>query len=78
MEWNLLVQQGLRRYGYEREARELARRVAAVMIERLKKDHDFWEFYSPDEPWGGYHRTYIWAGCINRMLLESHRPELFK
>lgn len=78
VEWNLLVQQGLRRYGYEREARELARRVAAVMIDRLKKDHDFWEFYSPDEPWGGYHQTYIWAGCINRMLLESYRPELFK
>jgi hypothetical protein len=78
VEWNLLVQQGLRRYGYERETRELAARVAAGMIERLKRDHDFWEFYSPDEPWGGYHRTYIWAGCIARMLLESRRPELFQ
>jgi hypothetical protein len=40
------------------------------MIAQLKKDHNFWEFYSPDEAWAGYHRTYIWAGIITKMLIE--------
>ncbi len=46
------------------------------MIAQLKKDHDFWEFYSPDEAWAGYHRTYIWAGIIDRMLLDVDQAPL--
>lgn len=61
---------GLINYGFNREAAELVRRVARGMIEQLKKDHSFWEFYSPDETWAGYHKTCIWAGIINRMLLD--------
>ena len=72
VEWAYLVERGLIQYGYKREARDLVDRVAAVMIERLKEDHTFWEFYSPDDSWGGYHQTYIWAGLISRMLLDVH------
>ena len=71
VEWNYLIMRGLQKYGYRKEARELTRRVAANMVDRLKKDHTLWEFYSPDESWGGHHHTYIWAGMINSMLLES-------
>jgi len=70
VQWNYLIMRGLINYGYNQEATELVGRVARGMIEQLKKDHNFWEFYSPDEAWAGYHKTYIWAGIINRMLLD--------
>jgi Mannosylglycerate hydrolase MGH1-like glycoside hydrolase domain len=68
VQWNYLIVQGLLRYGYMQEARELTNRVSAGMIEMLSEDHHFWEFYSPDDPWGGWHHNYIWAGIIARML----------
>jgi len=71
VEWDYLIQRGLQEYGYNAEAKELVRRVAAGMIAQLKKDHNFWEFYSPDEPWAGYHKTYIWAGMIARMMADA-------
>jgi hypothetical protein len=70
VQWNYLIVRGLLQYGYVREARELTAKVARAMIAQLKKDHNFWEFYSPDKDWAGYHRTYIWAGIINKMLTE--------
>ncbi len=71
VEWNYLVVRGLLDYGYEEEAQELVKRVSAIMIKRLAEDHNLWEFYSPDDNWGGYHKTYIWAGIIVRMLLDT-------
>lgn len=70
VEWQYLITRGLQRYGYEEEAREITLRLARNMAEMLARDHTLWEFYSPDDPWGGWHHTYIWAGCINRMLLD--------
>ncbi len=70
VQWNYLIVRGLMNYGYKEEAKELVRRVSENMIENLKKNHNLWEFYSPDDIWAGYHKTYIWAGIINRMILE--------
>lgn len=72
VEWDLFIMQGLLEYGYKKEAKELVERVAENMILQLKKDHNLWEFYSPDEQWAGYHKTYIWAGIINRMLMDAN------
>lgn len=70
VQWNYLIEHGLIDYGYKAEAKELVDRVAANMIGQLKKDHNFWEFYSPDEQWAGYNKTYLWAGIITRMMLD--------
>ncbi len=70
VQWNYLIMRGLQDYGYHDEACELVDRVAKGMITVLKESHNLWEFYSPDEPWGGYHKTYIWAGIINRMMMD--------
>jgi hypothetical protein len=70
IEWDYLIERGLLEYGYVEEAREMVDRVAANMIAQLKKDHNLWEFYSPDDQWAGYHRTYIWAGIITRMMID--------
>jgi neutral trehalase len=72
VEWDFLILHGLLQYGYDDLAEELVKRVAANMIAQLKKDHQFWEFYSPDHQWAGYHKQYIWAGIINRMLLDIY------
>lgn len=71
VEWNFLVMRGLLNYGYREQAATLVNRICKGMIEVLKKDHNLWEFYSPDEAWGGYHKTYIWAGIINKMMMET-------
>ena len=70
VEWMYLIEHGLLQYGYKAEARELVKRVAEGMIEQLKTDHNLWEFYSPDDAWAGYHKTYIWAGIITRMMRD--------
>jgi len=73
VQWNYLIMQGLLDYGYHEEARDLVDRVANGMIAVLRETHNLWEFYSPDQPWGGYHKTYIWAGIINRMMMDVRR-----
>jgi hypothetical protein len=70
VQWNYLVEKGLLNYGYHQEAADLVERVTEVMYERLAFDHNFWEFYSPDDSWGGHHKTYIWAGIVNRMMKD--------
>jgi hypothetical protein len=72
VEWDYLIQRGLLNYGYDAEAKELVDRVSASMIYQLKENHNLWEFYSPDTPWAGYHRTYIWAGIVNRMMWDVY------
>jgi len=70
VEWDYFIMDALIQYGYKEEAKELVKRVASNMVAQLKKDHNLWEFYSPDEQWAGHHKTYIWAGIINRMLID--------
>lgn len=73
VELNYLVFRGLLDYGYVDLAREMASRIFETVIHHLKTDHTFWEFYSPDELWGGHHQTYIWTGIVARMLIDLDR-----
>jgi hypothetical protein len=70
IQWNYLIERGLLDYDYKKEAVELVHKVMDNMIDVLKSNHELWEFYDPDKIWGGYHRTYIWAGIINRMMMD--------
>lgn len=71
VQWNYLLFRGLLDYGYRQDASALADRVLNAMIYHLKKDHVFWEFYSPDENEAGWNKTYIWAGIAARFLIDS-------
>lgn len=73
--WNYLIVRGLLSYGYVREARSLTEHVVAGVAAGLKKDHVFWEFYSPDAEWGGYHKTYLWDGLVSRMMRDVEAAE---
>jgi glycogen debranching enzyme len=71
VQWQYLLYRGLRDQGYHDEASELSNRVLNNMIYHLKKDHQFWEFYSPDDRHAGWNKTYIWAGLAARFLIDS-------
>jgi len=71
VQWEYLLYRGLRDYGYEKEARDLSRKVMTNMIHHLKKDHVFWEFYSADDLQAGWNKTYIWAGIAARFLIDE-------
>ncbi len=75
VEWEYLLERGLLRYGYRDVAKRLVGKVTANVIAQLRKDHYFWEFYDPDAEWAGYHRTYIWAGLVSRMLMDLTTQE---
>jgi len=76
VQWQYLIFRGLIDYGYTKEARALAERVFAAVIAQLRTNHSFWELYSPDSPWGGWNRSYIWTGLVARMMVDlSHLKE---
>ncbi len=68
--WQYLIFRGLVDYGYTKEARELAEKVVAAVDIQLKINHSFWEWYSPDAPWAGWRRSYIWSGLVARMMYD--------
>ena len=73
VQYSFLITRGLHDYGYHAEAQNITFRTADGMIKTLQRTHDFWEFYSPDDAWGGYHKSYIGAGLIKKMLEETQR-----
>ncbi len=75
VQWQYLIFRGLINYGYYYQAEQLADIVLAAIIDQLKNDHNLWEFYSPDDQWAGYHKTYIWTGIAARMLMDLNELE---
>jgi hypothetical protein len=78
IQWDYLIERGLLDYGYHKVARELVHKVSSNMKNVLKSNHELWEFYDPDSTWGGYHRTYIWAGIVNRMMMDLKKNKSLK
>jgi len=70
IQWNYLVFRGMLDYGYYADAKQLAENIFTNMIYMLQTDHNFWEFYSPDDHQAGWNKTYIWAGIIARMMID--------
>jgi len=70
LEWNYLVFDGLRRYGYRREARELGERMIEAAATQLRRNHRFWESYSPDDDALGSPMNYIWDSILARVIVD--------
>jgi hypothetical protein len=70
VQWNYLIYEGLRNYGYDSIANKLAAKMMDNMIYHLKNDHVFWEFYSADDRQAGWNKTYVWAGIVGRILIQ--------
>jgi hypothetical protein len=70
IQWQYLIFRGLIDYGYKDLAIQLAEKVMDNVINQLKIDHSFWEFYSADDYQAGWNKTYIWSGLISRFLID--------
>ncbi len=75
LEWDYLVFSGLERYGYHDVARELGRKMVLAAATQLRRNHRFWESYSPDEVKLASPRNYIWNSILARVLLDLNRME---
>lgn len=73
--WNYMVLDGLKKYGYNEIANQLADKMMLAVITQLKKNHNFWESYSPDNEVLNSPPNYIWDSIMARVLIEKYKYE---
>ncbi len=71
--WNYMIIEGLRSYGYEREAEALFQKILSAVIYQLRKNHRFWESYSPDNTLLRSPANYIWDSIISKIIYDFRR-----
>ncbi len=74
MLWNYMVYDGLRTYGYDSIARELAHRMTDAVTVQLSRNHNFWESYSPDNEVLNCPSNYIWDAIMAKLLIREATP----
>lgn len=70
--WNYMVIQGLRNYGYHDHAVQVAQKNLDAVMLQLRKNHNFWESYSPDNEVLNCPPNYIWDAIIARVLMQMY------
>ena len=71
--WDYMVYDGLKNYGYDSLAHELAGKMVKCVVTQLKKNHNFWESYSPDNEALNSPSNYIWDAIMAKLLIEEYR-----
>lgn len=71
--WNYMVLDGLKNYGYTKLANQVADKMMLAVITQLKKNHNFWESYSPDNEILNSPSNYIWDSIMARVLIEKYK-----
>ena len=71
--WNYMVIDGLKKYGYKSLASEVADKMMLAVSTQLKKNHNFWESYSPDNEVLNSPSNYIWDSIMARVLIEKYK-----
>ncbi len=71
--WNYMVIKGLDLYGYSREADEVSGKIILAVKTQLKKNHNFWESYSPDNEVLNCPANYIWDSIIASVLIDKYK-----
>jgi len=70
--WNYMVFNGLQNYGYHELAHKVAGKMMLAVSTQLKKNHHFWESYSPDYPVQESPPNYIWDSIMAKVLIETY------
>ena len=73
--WNYMVLVGLRNYGYNQLAQQLANKMLLAVSTQLRKNHRFWESYSPDFPVQESPSNYIWDAIMARVFIDLYLGE---
>lgn len=71
--WVYPIFKGLIDYGYIDIAEEILMKMENAMIFQLKRNHRFWESYSPDFTQLSCPKNYIWDTLISRMIYEIRK-----
>jgi len=71
--WDYMVFVGLRNYGYDKIASELADKMMLAVTTQLKKNHNFWESYSPDNDVLNSPSNYIWDSIMAKVLIDKYK-----
>ena len=71
--WDYMVLDGLKKYGYNKIANQLADKMLLAVTTQLKKNHNFWESYSPDNEVLNSPPNYIWDSIMARVLIEKYK-----
>ncbi|MCK9219837.1 MAG: hypothetical protein M0P47_07295 [Bacteroidales bacterium] len=71
--WDYMVYDGLRKYGYEDIAHQLAGKMMDAVTIQLSKNHNYWESYSPDNENLNCPSNYIWDAIISKLLIEENK-----
>ena len=74
--WDYMVYEGLRDYGYFDLAHQLAGKMLNAAVVQLKKNHNYWESFSPDNEVLNSPPNYIWDAIIARLLIEENQSKL--
>ena len=70
--WNYMVFDGLKKYGYNDLADELADKMILAVATQLSKNHNYWESYSPDNTVLDCPPNYIWDAIMAKVLIEKY------
>ncbi len=71
--WDYMVYDGLKNYGYDKEAKMLAEKMTKAVNVQLSKNHNFWESFSPDNEVLNCPSNYIWDAIIAKLLIETYQ-----
>ncbi|MDO8550323.1 MAG: trehalase family glycosidase [Ignavibacteria bacterium] len=70
--WDYMVLNGLKNYGYDEIASELADKMMLAVTTQLSKNHNFWESFSPDNDILNCPSNYIWDSIMARVLIDKY------
>ncbi|MBE0647660.1 MAG: hypothetical protein IH596_07750 [Bacteroidales bacterium] len=71
--WDYMVYDGLKNYGYDSLAHQLADKMVDAVVMQLSKNHNFWESYSPDNEVLNSPSNYIWDAIMAKLLIEEYQ-----
>ena len=73
--WNYMVYEGLRDYGYHKEAAAIVEKLMEAVTVQLSVNHNFWESYSPDNEVLDSPSNYIWDAIMAKFLIEHYNKK---
>jgi hypothetical protein len=71
--WDYMVFQGLKNYGYDALAKQVAEKMMLAVTTQLEINHRFWESYSPDFRLQESPSNYIWDSIMAKVLIDLYK-----
>jgi hypothetical protein len=72
LQWSYMVFHGLQEYGYYDLADEVAETMMRAVTTQLRKNHNFWESFSPDNTVLNSPTNYIWDSVMAKVLIDRY------